>query len=191
MLNHTAGEHWRCVALLCSTLNRPFTSECSKTTLVLSLKKCVFSSIKAPAPGMNICPKYVGAFNRLVLRLSWLSVKSVITVALLQCLFSYCVHVMFRYSNFHNSFIGNNSIYEMCVCTKHWCAALKILDIMKLFVPPLPVAQHKTYLRLDLPISHISITFHSGVCSVYIFSIHIQDNESIYCSPMLIKNILD
>lgn len=120
MLNPTAGEHWRCVALLCSTLNRPFTSECSKTTLVLSLQKCVFSSIKAPAPGMNICPKYVGAFNRQVLRLSWLSVKSVITVALLQCLFSYCVHVMFRYSNFHNSFIGNNSIlYINCVSAQN------------------------------------------------------------------------
>lgn len=104
MLSHTAGEHWRCVALLCSTLKRPFTFNRSKTTPVLSIKKDAFSSNKAPAPGMNICLKnicflllvsfidsqinwYVGAYSRLVTRLSWLSVKSVITLAALQCFF--------------------------------------------------------------------------------------------------------
>lgn len=106
-----AGEHWRCVALLCSTLKRPFTFKRSKTTSVLSIKKCVFSTIKAPAPGMNICLKYicflllvsfvdsqinwyVGPYSRLVTRLSWLSVKSVITVAALQFFFFFfwCIY---------------------------------------------------------------------------------------------------
>lgn len=206
LLSHTAGEHWRCVALLCSTLKRPFTFKRSKTTSVLSIKKCVFSSIKAPAPGMNICLKYicflllvsfvnsqinwyVGPYSRLVTRRSWLSVKSVITVAALEFflifLFVYIwcpdiqtfIIVLSALTVYINCVTLQNKIvcrlenlghYETVSTTSAYSVAQNIFE---------PGSSNFPYLHY--------YSVRSMQC-LYFF-IHIQDNESIYCSPVLIK----